>query len=246
MAMSPVVVRGTLFGNPVGLGVQGARWVQLEGVGKEDPDGSSRVVANEFICNRLALMLALPTPAGSLVRFPERSGPIFVSLRFSDPGAPIVGINPKSFAAKFPELAAGIVAFDVWVANHDRHADNIAWVDGQQPPVIYDHGLALGGSGRPVNLPPAGRGLLVNRAVPCLRPHIDSPTHLIRWAEEISHLALRGPDRVCEEAALAGLLTRSEARQISDFLKERSMLMRQSLLPALFPGLVPHDDWSVL
>lgn len=69
------------WGDPVGVGSNGARWCTIGAIAKTNAAGRPFLVANEFICNRLAMMLGLPTPPGVIARS-DNGEACFVALRF--------------------------------------------------------------------------------------------------------------------------------------------------------------------
>jgi hypothetical protein len=175
------------WGDGVGDGVSGARYCQLGGVAKVASDDNRYLVANEFICGRIALLLGLPVPPGVIAKTDDKRL-AFISLRFGQLGERPPPIDPEDFVAANAQVACGVVAFDAWVNNHDRHARNLAFSrEGAIPPAIFDHGHALFG---PSNL---GVGNLrssdavVGRG--CLSEHVKD-THYGEWKERINAIGL--------------------------------------------------------
>src|SRR5690606_21470959 len=56
------------WGDPVGEGVSGSRYINVTGVAKTNVRGEPHIVANEYICARLAAAVGLPVPPGFLVK----------------------------------------------------------------------------------------------------------------------------------------------------------------------------------
>lgn len=130
----PSIVQAIEWRGEVGAGVAGAVYVTLDAVGKFDVDPAVTAgVAAEYLCNRLAIACGLPVPGASLTR--RNDGTIsFTSVRFgslSQIPAPVVSAD---FVSAFPDLSAGIVAFDAWTLNRDRNAGNIAYIQKIQHP----------------------------------------------------------------------------------------------------------------
>jgi hypothetical protein len=73
------------WGDPVGSGATAPRCCTLGGVAKQNSEALPHVVANEFICGRLGLMLGLPVPPGTIVAT-DAGEPAYVSLRFGKQG----------------------------------------------------------------------------------------------------------------------------------------------------------------
>lgn len=135
------------WGDPVGEGVTGSRYINVTGVAKTHVPGEPYIVANEYICARLAVAVGLPVPPGFLVK--KDAEHWFVSMDFNLSGEMLPPILPDLLVARKPELCAGIVLFDAWVLNPDRHAKNLAHDTNTDAVVIFDHSRAL----MPTDLP---------------------------------------------------------------------------------------------
>jgi hypothetical protein len=102
--------------------------VLMEGIAKDD-SSEHYTVANEYICNRAALAVGLPVPPGTIAKKADRTN-MFVCLRFTAGPTSLPAVDPADLVADHPQLAAGIIAFDCWVGNWDRHAGNFAYAQG--------------------------------------------------------------------------------------------------------------------
>lgn len=129
------------WGDPLNDGVSESRYINVNGVAKTNLPLEPHIVANELICARLALAVGLPVPPGFLVM--KDGEPWFVSLNFNLAGEPLPPIRPQLLVARKPELCAGIVLFDAWVLNPDRHARNLAHDTSTDDVQIFDHSRAL-------------------------------------------------------------------------------------------------------
>lgn len=129
------------WGDPVGDGVSGAQYINVTGVAKTNQLGEPHIVANEYICARLAAAVGLPVPPGFLVKKDDE--PWFVSMDFNLSGDVLPPILPNLLLARKPDLCAGIVLFDAWILNPDRHAKNLAHDTTTDGVVIFDHSRAL-------------------------------------------------------------------------------------------------------
>lgn len=136
------------WGDPVGSGVSGAQFINVTGVAKTNVAGNPphvdpepHIVANEYICARLATAVGLPVPPGFLVK--KGAEPWFVSLDFNLGGAALPPILPNVLLARNPSLCAGIVLFDTWILNPDRHTSNLAHDTTTDAVNIFDHSRAL-------------------------------------------------------------------------------------------------------
>jgi hypothetical protein len=113
-------------GSYMGAGVTGSRAAQLDGVVKTWDASAPYTVANEYICGRLATTIGLPAPPGTIARLNDGTWG-FVMLRFGHRGDRLPPVDPDEVVRYKPSLAAGVVAFDSWVLNFDRHTGNLAF-----------------------------------------------------------------------------------------------------------------------
>jgi hypothetical protein len=133
-----------------------------------------------------------------------------------------------------PQLAAGIVAFDFWIANGDRHEKNLSY--SRNPPLplfVFDHERALLGENRQgaldrldalANVPPAGG---------CLVPLITSGVDCIAWCERIAAVTRPTISDVCLHAEHVGAVTAAERQAALDFLDTRKTELANMLHDAL-------------
>lgn len=114
-------------------------------VARGNTEGSPMLVANEWICSKLAQHLLLPVPPFAIMR--KQAGGTrryFASLRFGGGEETPNDVNLDLLAKHLPYQSTGIVLFDILIANDDRHRGNIK-VDRPDSPrqvVIYDHDRA--------------------------------------------------------------------------------------------------------
>ncbi|MBL7955408.1 MAG: hypothetical protein JNJ91_10240 [Flavobacteriales bacterium] len=135
------------WGDPVGEGVSDSQYINVTGIAKTNSPAEPNIVANEYICARLAAAVGLPVPPGFLVKKDDE--PWFVSMDFNLAGDVLPPIIPQILLARKPELCAGIVLFDAWILNPDRHARNLAHDTTTDAVIIFDHSRAL----MPTDLP---------------------------------------------------------------------------------------------
>lgn len=162
----------------------------VEGYIKWDiPKQSEYCVANEFICSELARLLRIPVPPATIAYMDESKKPVFFALDVNNTRSKFPPIHPDIVASKLPDLVAGIVLFDIWVANCDRHSSNLAALPGADPEevVVYDHGQALFGAirGRSIDRFVDLHGKLGLYDEPwgqnCLIDHLTSFDRLSAW-----------------------------------------------------------------
>ena len=198
------------------------RWCTLTGVAKTNVAAAPYAVANEFICGRLGFMIGLPIPPGVIV-VSDDNQLAYVCLRFGLKGERPPPAIPNELAADNPSIAAGVIAFDVWIGNGDRHNGNIAYSRGLLPVVVFDHSHALLGYA-------AGQGvktLADNVDQPllagCLLPHIESGAAIRRWTDRIGALHDDLIAEVCNCLVRPGGLTKDEADAAASFLCKRKV-----------------------
>lgn len=233
-----------VFHAPVGAGVTGARFCSIAGVAKTNTTNQPFLVANEFICNRLAMMLGLPAPPGVISKTDDGQL-LFLNLRFGRKGEMFPPVNPQVVASERPKEVAGIVAFDVWVANSDRHTGNLIYVRSVMPLAMIDHGNALFGADE------SGSSRLDERRdKPCISPsgclheHLRSLDELERWADRIRRLPEEGIEDICFAAADHGGLTRAQADEVFRFIVYRKSRVHEFVLQSRvrFPNV---SQWGL-
>jgi hypothetical protein len=111
------------------------------GIAKGASPALPYVVANELICGNLARLLLLPVPPGFIID--HNAAPHYVSLNFNLAGEDLPPADPAAVVTNLPDLACGIVAFDAWVLNTDRHTQNIAYDTTTNRVQIFDHSHAF-------------------------------------------------------------------------------------------------------
>lgn len=241
-----LIYRVETWGDEVGVGATRPRYCSLGGVGKTSTIASPFTAANEYICAGLAHALGLPCAPGVIVAGRRGTGRMlgFVSVRFGATDA----TPPPTIAAHLvgdqPLISAGIVAFDLWISNHDRHEDNLAYSrGGKQAPIIFDHGHAL--------LGPGSKGLsdlqqeLGSDAcldAHCLAPLLSDGQHLRAWLDAIRGVHVVILRAICEAAAQQGALGKADANGVIEYLINR----RKELLDVAGPRFKNLPGWGMM
>jgi hypothetical protein len=117
--------------------------VHLAGIAKKAIPGQPYIVANELVCSRIAGALLLPCPPGALMQ--KDVDTYFFSLDFNIAGQALPPASASAVVSKFPRLAWGIIVFDAFVMNVDRHPANIAHDTSTDAVQIFDHSHAFMG-----------------------------------------------------------------------------------------------------
>lgn len=232
-----------VWGDPVGVGVTGSRYCTLGAVAKSAGPQSELAATNEFICGRLGLILGLPVPPGVLVGSPSGEA-AYVALRFGRRGEQPPPVIAQDLVDDQPSLAAGIVAFDYWVANQDRNPGNVAYArEGNIPVAAFDHERALLGPSRGGAAERLVTAARANFAVGgCLAPLIRDGTYLVEWAQRIERLPPEAITAVCFQTERVGVLDGMLARQAADFLIAR----RSLVLGMLRTTMTGVTTWGLL
>jgi hypothetical protein len=127
---------------PVGAGVTGSNYVGVHGIAKSKSPQYPTLIANELVCSRLATALLLPVPPGFLIKHSD--GEVqFASLDFNLAGQSLPPANAGLVVAQRPRLSWGIILFDMWILNGDRHNGNISFDVTTSAVQIFDHSHAL-------------------------------------------------------------------------------------------------------
>ena len=235
------------WGELVGATASAPRHCTLGGIVKVATTEQRYVVPNEFICGRLGLVLGLPVPPGVIVRAEDGETLAYVCLRFGEKGEK----PPPAFAADLvadnPKKAAGVMAFDCWILNPDRHANNLAYTRST-PLQVFDHGHAFLG-------PTTGHGvarLEKHRDTPvlshCIAPEITSARYFRAWADRIASIhddvIADLVDSVTMVDGALGL-TRDEGAIAKEFLVYRKARIID-LLASNKGGMPKITDWESL
>jgi hypothetical protein len=136
--------RIVFFGPSLGTGVGDGHLVSLNAVAKTNVPITPYCVANELMCGELGRFLGLPVPPGGVVYAPN-GNLFYASLNFNLTGNTLPPVNTTRCVGELPQLSAGVLLFDILIANPDRHGRNFS-VDFSSKPAtmnVFDHGHAL-------------------------------------------------------------------------------------------------------
>ena len=240
------------WGPAVGEGVSGARLVNVNAVAKTYSGAEPNIVANELIAARLGQALLLPIPPAFIIQ-DEDGKPWFTSLNFNLAGEPLPPVRPEDVVGALPGLCAGVVLFDIWIMNPDRHRRNLAHDRSTNRLEIFDHSRALmplGGDQR--HFATAHKDDLAITApvgTHCLAPRLVDGTAFGLWFTRIRSI----PDfhiRDVLEAAVDVGLRPDNVDFFQDFLMQRRedlpklIEAHQDAFPLLDPGLGLELNWS--
>jgi hypothetical protein len=260
VARRPNLYYAAAWKNPVAQGASDTWYVELRGYAKVTSPEVPYCVPNEYVCGRIGQLLGLPLPPGAAIKPQSPGGGAgWVTLNFSPKDEPLPPVDPATVVAAVPDLAAGVVVFDLFIANTDRHAGNLAFLPSQKRLDVFDHSHALMGvrdgrvkdrfaevenetalSGKEVD------GISSNRH--CLIDHVSDAPALLGWAEDVQWLVGdRFLHRICAEAgALEAGATLEEMMHVEEFLRERRENVKRLLYEHRdeFPA-IGDQDWGM-
>jgi hypothetical protein len=171
-------------GRQVGIGKTEAFHVSIGGIAKSNSQSHPYVVPNELVCGALARAILLPVPPGFVVE--HKSLPHYVSLNFNFTDEKLAPADTSLIAAQWPDLAAGIVLFDIWILNDDRHDQSIYLDRTTEKLYIFDHSHAfLRRKGRARLLEKASELAIGNH---CLASKLPDLSHFNKWHERIKSI----------------------------------------------------------
>jgi hypothetical protein len=232
--MPSALYRIESLGSHLGVGVAGSRYVCLSAVAKENGQSAPYCIPNELICGELGRFLRLPVPPVGIVTQVGGS-PMVASLDFNLTGNSLPPVNVSQCLRMLPRLSAGLLLFDIWIANCDRHEANFSVDTGTTRPQmsIFDHSHALFGyaAGQGEARLTALRDRLgiswtTNNPVDsgqnrhCLLDFISTDGDFHHWLERIQSTPDFFIDEVCRDAAPYGAKPQ-EAQAAAGFLKYR-------------------------
>jgi hypothetical protein len=128
-------------------GINVAVDADIRGVAKTN-EMSQFTIANEVICARIGQTIGLPIPSGVVAEDAAKTL-YYISLDVSFEGKQLPPVLPEEFAREEAWLAAGVMVFDVLIANGDRNRRNLSRDPAFAVPrvAVFDHGHALLGTG---------------------------------------------------------------------------------------------------
>ena len=225
------------FGPSVGEGITQANYIGVSGVAKAASDDLPFVITNELICSYLAKAILLPIPPGFVIE--DEGIPYFVSLNFNLVGEDLPPANVSKIVKNHPELSCGIILFDLWILNNDRHTNNISYDKDSDRVQIFDHSHALMTNKDLFTDSTLGKtNIIIDEH--CLARELEDLDGMVKWLNRIQSIPEYYIREVVESAMSFGLNDESPEICIS-FLLERQMNL-QSLISenlSMFPKIQP-------
>lgn len=194
-------------------------------VKREQPSPPPHILANEYVAAELARLLRLPLPPSFVGRIPKTGELTFCSLNANMKGGSLPPIDAAAAVAAEPDLCTGVLVFDMWIVNGDRHGKNISYQAQREPHklTIFDHSHALFFHGQ-YNSGNRGRlgieGHLPGTNRHCLLDALDTDGHLDNWVQRVQGVSDGMIREILDEAEGLGL-NPIFVREGGDFLKGR-------------------------
>lgn len=204
------------IGGAVGVGVTDSLHVGVAGVAKTSSPTLPHVVVNELVCGRLANVLLLPVPPGFIIEHAAK--PYYVSLNFNLAGHDLPPADPAAMMTVHPQVGAGIVAFDAWIVNPDRHRGNIAFDTTTKRVQVFDHSHAFYADNG-ANLLDHENDLGFTRGH-CLANELRAVDGLLMWCDRIQSIPPYYIKTVVESSVDVGLPS-GDVQYCCDFLIQR-------------------------
>lgn len=229
-------------GSLLGEGVTGSRAATLDAILKTSPAGAAYQVPNEYICGRLGTAIGLPVPPGTIAHLDDET-PAYVLLRFGPKGDKPPPADPDKVIADREWLAAGVVIFDSWILNTDRHERNLAYIPDSGLS-IFDHGHALLGT----EAAKAQEHLERHKDVPalggCLAGKLTNADQLMKWAERVARVPDDLVTETCDAPYRLKAITRDEAKAAASVLnaRKRRLWTYVEQNHGVFPGIT---EWGL-
>lgn len=188
------------------------------------------LLANEWICANLGWQIRLPIPPFALMR-KNTSPRFFASLDFGVRETTPTDMVPHKLVSAMPRVATGVIVFDVFIANPDRHEGNLK-VDNPHRPTaleVFDHDCALLGSNKKrhgvsrLKHVTGQLGLckgITGGNFHKLASPLTSNCYMHEWISRIDFIHNSFIEDICSEARDLGI-SKEEAEATSFFLKER-------------------------
>lgn len=208
-------------------GSDGVSAVRINTYARQNTASRPYGVVNDYIASRLGTFIGLPVPPGLLVKL---SGDIYgyLSMAFGIKGDRLPPVIFDQFAIERPWDAWGIIAFDQWVANWDRHDENLAYAPSVGV-AVFDHDMALlartpGSESQACSTLRQGRDLEVKAH--SLAPHMLTSQYLDSWCERISTVRTTEVSRLVNDCVNSKLISHETAVEIQTFVEHRKTRVR--------------------
>ena len=222
---------------------------------KRQWDGSPYRVPNEYICSRLGEFIGLPIPPCVITYNEILASPcIFSMLNFNVDKHELPPIEPRLFVKHMPRESSGILMFDIWIANSDRHDENLTVDDLERPSVVqvFDHDQALFGGDKNKGCDRMSQlvlrlgitgGPVTGNNEHCLLGVIDSAEYFAEWINAICRVPDAAIERLFRDVLQLKLINAEEHDAGVDFIKTRRGLL-QSIIESHHADFPNITNWN--
>lgn len=227
-------------GEAVGQGATGSVHVGVAAIAKRNLPAQPYIVPNELICAQLAAACRLPIPPGFIVQHEGRSA--FVSMNFNLAGENLPPVDSAALVAAHPSTAWGIVLFDIWMCNADRHSQNLSHNLATNAVQIFDHSHALLGQQGIGHLQANSNAIAIGGN--CLAGHLTATAIAEGWLSRIAAVPEYVVLEVCREAALLGAEV-FDGDAVAQLLLDRRSRLKELIIASRenFPQVTDWQKW---
>jgi hypothetical protein len=190
-------------------------------------------------------MIGLPIPPCVVVRTDD--GKLaYISLRFGPKGELPPPVIPEHLVEDNPSFAAGIIAFDSWIGNEDRHPGIVAYVrdQSQRPVTVFDHSHALLGFERGGAIDRLRGRINEPFVTGSLPPHVKSSKEFSDWAGRIRMISNGLIRNICAAVVDPDGITVDECKAVVYFLAHRKHRILENILAAK-GGMPKVREWEL-
>jgi hypothetical protein len=191
-----------------------------------------KVIANEYVAAGIARILGIPVAPGGVVQMSQVPKTLAYAVLQFHAGHQLPNAIPSSVVRTMPRESAGLVAFDILIANPDRHTGNISGLFREKPPqmFVFDHSHALLGYDDRFSVQRLnslrGRlgisgGTVTQQNRHCLIDELTDPLCFAEWTARIRSIPDFFIKDLCSEMESRGFITVGESLALRDFLLER-------------------------
>ena len=174
------------------------------------------MVANEMIALRLGRILGLPIPDGVII---ERDGePFFASMNINLEGFNLPPADASAVTRELGDLACGVIVFDIWIVNKDRHEFNLHYDNTKKAIYLIGQGACLYENEGFVRLLKNKDSIGIGPH--CLASTITSVKPAREWVNKIAQIPRYVIRDIIVEAAHLGVPV-DDIKEYVDFLVER-------------------------
>ena len=220
------------IGSKIGGGALESHHASLRSVVKNN-EVLKYCISNEFICAEIGRFVGLPIPPCGIVYAQGYAiKHWFASLNFNLTADDLPPIDPQKCTDDLPDLSTGLILFDIWIANPDRHRKNLSVDLDERPPrmSIFDHSHALFGHVNGAGIQRLNDlqdrlgisgGTVTGQNRHCLIDKLNTDSFFHKWCDRIVSVPDYLIEDVCNGTVDMKMITTQEASAAKNFLIRR-------------------------